>query len=72
MKYNIDFATNVTDNTIIIEGNKLNFSWFNNCILIWSDKDNKNPLPKKILEILKEIAGEKESKWKQKQQNQDI
>ena len=65
-RHNIYLSGNkLTENQIIIRGNKLNLRWFNKCILVWSDKDNKEPLPKKFLEIIenalnKDVGGKGE------------
>lgn len=60
-KHNIEIFGILTDNHITIKGNKLNLRWFDDCILVWSDKNNREPLPKKFLEIIEEVI-EKDKK----------
>jgi hypothetical protein len=47
-----------------IKGNNLNLRWFDKCILVWSDNDNKNPTPKALLEIIEEALKIKNVKKK--------
>lgn len=54
-KHNIYLSGNrLSENQIIIRGNKLNLRWFESCLLIWSDKDDKNPKAKRILELIED------------------
>jgi hypothetical protein len=59
---NIELFGKLTENHITIKGNKLNLRWFDRCILIWSDEDNKKPLPKGILEIVEETLKKENEK----------
>jgi hypothetical protein len=54
-RHNIYLSGNqLSDNVIIIKGNRLNLRWFDKCILVWSDEDSVFPIPKKLLEIIEE------------------
>ena len=50
----IELFGKLTDSHITIKGNKLNLRWFDKCILVWSEENGKEQLPKKFLEIIEE------------------
>lgn len=57
-KNNIELWGKLTDNNIIIKGNKLNLRWFDKCILVWSDKNESGNLPKNFLDIIEKSIKE--------------
>jgi len=59
---NIRLGDAVSNNHISVRGKKLNLRWFDRCILIWSDEDDEEPLPKKCLEAVEEALKIKEKK----------
>ena len=51
-KLNIELFGKLTDNHITIKGNKLNYRWFDKCILVWSDENTSENFPKKFLKVI--------------------
>jgi len=53
-KHNIELPSTLNNNVITIKGNNLTLRWFGDCLLVWSDDDNKEPNEKKILEAVED------------------